>query len=369
MLKGNDKISANQVMFILLTTIIGVGILSLPRSVVESASTDGWISIILGGILACIFTVISINLVKLFPGKTIMEFGRELASSPISNAITIFLFIYFVVFSAFEVRVFAEVVKMFLLHDTPTEIIIISMLLVSAYLIRGGIEGLARMAELILPIVIIPVLFLFLSLVPQLDFTNLLPLFRTNPIDIIKSVHVTFFSFMGYELILIITAYVKDTENLLKFNLLAISIVTFFYLAFFMVTLSRFGKNEMKHLLWPTLSLMKTIDLPGAFIENIEGIVMGLWVLVVFTTLSPLYYVSALILCKLFSLKEHKYFVLPIMPFIYILSLIPDNIALTYDLMEKFANYLGTFVVVILPTIYFIVALIKKRTKGAANNE
>lgn len=368
MLKGNDKISSNQMMFILLTTIIGVGILSLPRNVAEKAGTDGWILIILGGITACILTTISVKLVNMFTNKTIVEFGRELITTPVSNVVSIILFTYFVIFSAFEVRIFAEVVKMFLLDDTPTEIIIISMLFVSAYLVRGGIEGLARMAELILPIVIIPVFLLLLSLLPDLDFTNLLPIFRTNPLDIIKSVHITFFSFMGYELILLFSAYVKDTENLMKFNILSILIATFVYIAFFVVVLSRFGENETKRLLWPTLSLMKTIDLPGAFIENIEGIVMGLWVLSVFTSLSPFYYSAALILCKLFRLREHKYFVLPIMPIIYILSLVPDNIASAYDLMEKFTNYLGTFVVIIIPIVYLIVALIRKREKGAANN-
>ncbi|WP_427337804.1 GerAB/ArcD/ProY family transporter [Caloranaerobacter sp. DY30410] len=368
MLKGNDKISANQVMFILLTTIIGVGILSLPRNAAQKASTDGWILIILGGITACIFTAVSVKLVKLFTNKTIVEFGRELVTTPVSNVISIILFIHFVIFSAFEIRIFAEVVKMFLLDDTPTEIIIISMLLVSAYLVRGGIEGLARMAELILPIVIIPVFLLLLSLIPDLDFTNLLPLFRTNPLDIIKSVHITFFSFMGYELILLISAYVKDTENLMKFNILSILIVMFVYIVFFVVSLSRFGENEVKHLLWPTLSLMKTIDLPGAFIENIEGIVMGLWVLSVFASLSPFYYSAALILCKLCRLKEHKYFVLPIMPFIYMLSLALDNIASVYDVMEKITSYLGTSVVVVIPVVYLIVALIKKKRKRAANN-
>ncbi|QIB27732.1 GerAB/ArcD/ProY family transporter [Caloranaerobacter azorensis] len=367
MLKGNDKISSNQVMFILLTTIIGVGILSLPREAVEKAGTDGSILIILGGIVACIFTVISVKLVTLFTNKTIVEFGREIVTTPISNIVSIIFFIYYIIISAFEVRILAEVVKMFLLDDTPTEVIIISILLVSAYLVRGGIEGLARMAELILPIVIIPVFLLLLSLIPDLDFTNLLPLFRTNPWDIIKSVYVPFFSFIGYELVLFMAAYVKDTENLMKFNVLSILLVTFVYVVFFIVSLCRFGVNEVKHLLWPILSIMKTIDLPGAFIENIEGIVMGLWVLSVFASLSPFYYSSALILCKLFGLKEHRYFVLPIMPFIYALSLAFDNIATVYDIMGKSINYIGIFTVIAVPTIYLIVALIKKRKEPSDN--
>ncbi|RKD30919.1 GerAB/ArcD/ProY family transporter [Thermohalobacter berrensis] len=369
MIGGNDKISNSQIVFILITTIVGVGILSLPSALVERVGSDGWISIIIGSILVSILVAIATILTSYYPGKTVIEFGREIVSTPVSDIISFLFIVYFVVISAFTVRIFAEVVKMFLLDKTPTEVIIMTMLFTVAYIVRGGIEGIGRMAEIILPVVILPLLLLFIAIIPDLDFTNLLPVFRTSFTDIVKTIPLTFFSFMGYELILFFMAYVDKPKNSTAKNIAAIVIVTLIYLIFFTVTLARFGQNEVRDLLWPSLSLVRSVDLPGFFIENVEAVVMGLWVLNVFASLSPVYYGAVLTLTKLLRANEHKYFVLPLLPFIYILSLVPDNLASVYTMMDMFIYYYTTIILIGVPILYFIISLFKKANKkGVGSN-
>jgi len=365
----NDKISNLQMSALLSGTMLGVGVLSLPALLADNLKTDGWVLLIINGIIASILVIIINKVARLYPGKTFIQFGKELVTAPVANIILIIFAVYLIGLGAFAVRIFAEVVKMLLLSQTPTEFIIITMLLTTSYIARVGIEGLARMVTIVLPIVLIPIILILISALPDLDYTNLLPTFRFSLTDLLKGIPTTFFSFIGFEFLLIYLGFVDKPKESVKYSLLSIGAVTFTYLVAFFVTLAQFGEIELTHQLWPVLSLMKTIQIPGAFIENIEGVVMAIWVFGVFTSLAPVLYGIAVILSGLFKAKEHNYFVLPVIPIIYVLSLVPDNLASVYAYMDTFTNYLGTFATIVVPVVFFIAALFKgKRKKEATDN-
>ncbi|EOD01685.1 GerAB/ArcD/ProY family transporter [Caldisalinibacter kiritimatiensis] len=360
MRKNYYKISSLQLSVLIVSTIIGVGILSLPSTASEKLNTDGWILIAVSGLIAAILTYLISYVGKLYTGKTLVEYGKDLMTAPVTYIVSIIFCIYFIVLTGFEVRLFAEVIKMFLLIKTPTEIIIITMLLATSYIVRCGVEALTRMALIILPLVLIPLFLLFLALVPEMNLTNIFPVFRFKIIDLIKAIPSVVFSFIGFELILFFSAFVDDQKKSIKYNVISIIIVTLIYILVFFVTILRFGAQEVAHQIWPTLSLMKIIDFPGAFVENVEGIVMALWVLAVFTSLAPVLYATSLILKRLFKLQEHSYFVLPFIPIIYFIALIPDNLAGLYKFMDIFTFYVGSFAAILVPFVLFILALFKK---------
>lgn len=366
----NNKISNGQILAIIVSAAIGVGILSLPRSLVETAGTDGWVLLIFSGIMVSIIVTIITKLTVKFSGKTLTEFGRDLLTTPLSDFVSVLYFIYLTIFTAFVVRIFAEIVKMFLLVDTPTEVIIITMLLATSYLCRGRIEEFGKMAVLLLPVIIIPILLMIVILIPNLDPTNILPVFRFEIKELSQGIINSIFAFVGYDLLLVFMCYSNEPKKALKYNLGAIAIITVIYLIVFFMSIMVFGQTETAHLIWPSMSLTEVVQFPGAFIENVQGIVMAQWSLVVFTTLAALLYASSLVLSKLFRGSEHKYFVLPTIPIVYIMSLIPDNLASAYEYVGETTNYLGVFIAVLLPIILFVITLFKKGSKkGSVKNE
>jgi len=70
---NEEKISALQLGLLIIVTVIGVGILTLPRTVTEIADTDGWLLIIIGGALVIVLALIINSLGNMFPDKTIIE--------------------------------------------------------------------------------------------------------------------------------------------------------------------------------------------------------------------------------------------------------------------------------------------------------
>lgn len=366
MIGRNDKISNIQMMILIVSTVIGVGILSLPAGLADRLGNDGWLLIIINGLIAALITFVITTIMKNFKGKTLMDFSKELVTSPVTFIILIIFFIYFIGFSAFVVRIFGEVVKMFLLEHTPIEVIILTMLLTTSYLARTGVEGMARMSMFIFPIVIVPLIFLMILLIAEINYENLLPSFQFGLMDLIRAIPATFFSFIGFEFLFIYMGFVDKPKKSLKYNLVAIVIIAVLYLLVFIISLAQFSLVELKHQLWPTLTLMKTIEFPGTFIENVDAVAMAIWILAVLTTLAPTIYGASFVLSKLVKAKEQNYFVLPIVPLIYFVSLIPGNLAEVYSFLDIFTYYFGTFVAIVVPVVFLIAVLIRKKNKKEA---
>lgn len=365
--RNNDKISSCQLGFILSVTMIGIGILTLPRTLTEEVGPDGWVVLLLAAIIVFIIGLLMVALMKKFPQQTIVEINNSLMGKFLGGLISIGFFVYCIIFSAIEVRVFGEITKEYLLLNTPIEVLMITLLIAAVYLVRSGIEPIVRMAQIIFPIVIIIALVVILPILPELDLTNLLPILKTPIEKIIKGIPIVLFSFMGIELTLIFSVFVMDVRNIKKHVALSVWIVWAVYMFILIVSVSRFGLIETTHIIWPSLELFKTVDLPGAFIENIEAFVIAIWILSVFMTLVTMYFSASFILSRILKSKEQNYFVLPILPIVYYVALVPDNIAQVADFMDLYSNYLGTFYVILLPLLLLSMSRLKKKKGGKRN--
>ena len=368
MMFGKDnKISNMQIALLTVHTIIGVGILSLPSTLAETVGTSGWISLVLSGIIAAVPVIMITKVTEKYRGWNLFEISSYLLGKTLTYITFTLLIINFIGQSAFVIRIFGEVIKMFLLFSTPIEVTIVTMLLTAVFTARGGIETIARLSLLVVPFILIPTLILNVVLIPDLDFTNLLPFFKNNFADVIKSIPATFFSFGGLEFLLVYMYYSKHPKSAMKYNIGAIVTVTVLYLLSFFITLARFGEKGLGVQLWPLLSLAKAIQFPNAFIENVEGIIMAIWVIVVFTTLMSAIFVASVLIRQMFRTEESKYFTLPLLPIIYFFSLIPRNVVLVYSYMQVFTYIFGTFASLIYPILLYILAVFKK--KGEAKDE
>lgn len=357
----NDKITNSQLSILIVLTAIGVGMFSIPRPVTETAGTDGWITVILGGLIALLDFYIISRLARRFPDDTLVEIAQKVLGRFLAIPILLIFWVYLLTIIAMTLRVFGEVVKMSLLTRTPIEVILISFLILALMLARGGIEPIVRFNEIAFPIIYLTIIFSFLAVIPRSDFSNILPIFRTEPEKLMLGAYQTTYAFGGFEFVLLIIPFIKKPEKMFKSAAIpAFAILITTYVLVVVLSLAKFGVDSVTRLIWPTLSLIRTIDIPGSFIEKLEGVIMMQWILFAFTTIAPFTYGSALIPAKLFGNREFKHFCSLIIPVLYIVSLIPDNVVQAYQYQDVIINYLGAPSVFGFPLLLLIVSHIRK---------
>lgn len=103
MRQSEDKLTFMLTLIMVSSTMIGAGVLTLPRSAAETDSPIGWIMILLQGVIFIIFSLLFLPFLQRNSGKTIFE-----AQQHCSGKSGWFLFecIYFPVF--YRYRMFSD---------------------------------------------------------------------------------------------------------------------------------------------------------------------------------------------------------------------------------------------------------------------
>lgn len=362
-INDNDKISSFQCFVLFVSVMIGIGIVFMPSGVAKYAQQNGWIAVILGGVISFLVYMLLFKITMSNPDVTFIELLNTAFGKVAGIVFSLIYVIYFVIFSSFETRLIAETAKEFLFNTTPIEVLIITFLLTCGYISRYGIEVVARMCEILMPGIIVIIIVLSFFVYQRLDFSNLLPILNIPVGKLIQSIGSTIFSFLGFEVFLFFLPYIRRKDKLIKSAFLGFLVTVLVYEVIIIFCTADFGAKVTQTMLWSTLNLFRDVTVLEIVIERPESIVVALWMITTYTTEIIFLMVTSLILARIFNTKEHNFFVFSQLPFIYILSLIPQNILEVQRYMDFFSYFFSTFVVLILPLITYTVLVFKKKVK------
>lgn len=356
----NNKISIRQFQVLLVLDIFGIGITSLPRSVAEFAGQDGWILIIIATVLACVCVYIISTIAGMFPNDTFVEYSSKILTRPVGILLSCGFVIKIILSLSFELRVFGEIIKQIMLFNTPFGLIALSMILLGAFAAAKGYETRGRIAEILIFIILIPLLFVFGVAITDVDFTNLKPIMVTSHQNILKGGFFTVFAFSGMDFVLLAYPYIRRPESARKGSLQAIILVGILMLLITVITIARFGPFDVAHQMWPVLEIMDTIDLPGSFIERQDALIMSFWIISIFVIVNAGMFFSSLLMRDIVKKGKHSLYIIICIPIVYFISFFPQNIAETYELMDFVYITFGSAYLIVIPIVLLIVAKVRK---------
>jgi len=373
---SSNTMTVRQSSWLIASTIIGVGVLTLPRSSVHYARESGWLSTILGAMLSMLAMYIITSLAKRFPYQSIVEYARQILGNSkhpavgwiLSLPVLLPYYVYWVISTAIVARIFGEVVVTTVLIRTPLEVIIISMLLVAFVFTLHDVQVLARVNEILLVIIVIPILGIALSSYQSANLENLFPMFRVSWFNFMKGVASSATSFLGFEIMLMFLAYTAATQKIMKASMWGIAIPGIVYALIVIAGTAVFGVDELELLAWPTLELVKTTQVPGLILERVESAFLGVWVAAVFTSVGNTYYAGSLLLRQMFHLKGHRLIALFHLPLFYWLAMYPPSTTKLFEYSD-YLGYFGSTVAFTIPGILLLLAIIRKKGSGGKNKE
>lgn len=366
-MENKEFINHHGLFATIITAIIGVPAFSYPRELASTVGTDGWIIALVEGIIWFLiiyltYRVIEINDYGGFYNIITNNFGKILGF-----IISIFFIIYNLMFISLQMRMFTEVLKMYLLEKTPTEFILIVTILVGTYMIRSSVDDLVKFNEIALWIMIFAAIFIMIFSLNKADFTNVLPVLSNTPADYIKAIQATIYSFTGLQVIYLICPFVKNKKDIPKTALKSIGFVTIFYALIVIFTLAVLTKDQSKIMLWPTISMVKCINIPGALMERWDGIIMSLWVIFYFTSFANICYLVSDITKDTLKLGNIKFSPIIIAPLIYCMAIYYPNIADVNNALAKVNSIFGFISLILLPLLLYFISGFKHKKKKVVN--
>lgn len=360
MMNSNDKISSYQVGVLVYLTVLGVGILTLPASMAKEVENDGWILAILAGLLCIGLVYIMCKVGEKFPQNGLVGTLKILFGKFFGVILAIPILFYFLLFASLETRIFGETVKLFLLSRTPLEFIMLPLVIVAIILARLGIEPVVRFFEAVTPTILFALVVLAVIAITNTDFSNLKPVFSHDILSFAMGVKSALFAYAGFEVLLIVFPFIKEPNKAFKASRNAIFLLIIAYVVVIVESYAKFGVKLAQSFMYPTMSMIKASDVPGAFIERIEGLLEALWVLFVYTSIVSLLYSLSVVAKDIFGHIEAKHFLAIFLPFIYLTSLIGDSIIDMMKYGDLLTTTLGLYTIFALPIIMYIVSRFKK---------
>lgn len=357
-LNPKDQITTPQTAVIIINFILGTGLLTLPRSSTEKVHTpDVWISVIIGGIITIIAGVIMVKLSQQFPDKTFYQYINEIVGKWVGSFLSLVIICYFLMTSGFQLRSMAEVIRYLLLEGTPTWAIIMIFMWVGLYLIIGGINPIARLFEIILPLTVILFLVVTFMSIKIFEIDNLRPVLGEGIIPVLKGVKTTALAFSGPEIMLLLIPFMNQPKKAVKALLVGVSIPLIFYVITVVMVIGALSVDGVVTRTWPTLDLIRSFEISGLIFERFESLLLVVWIMQIFATFTITYFAAALGLAQLTKKSIHP-FMFGLLPILYIIAMIPKNMN---DLFKQgdFVGNIALFLFGLLPLLLLIISRIK----------
>ncbi len=357
---NNLRISARQAMLLLITYVLSTADVLLPAFVAQEAREDSWIAVIAGTAGALVIVNVFVTLGLRYPTKTLTQYAGDIVGKPLGKAVGL-LYAYMFLFIAWSVtRELEEIFVVSFNPEAPIFLFGIMTVAVAYFAVIKGIEVIARINEILLPVGIVILLAIALLNAPKMNFSYFLPIFYDGVVPSLKGGIMVQTWLIETVVLLFLMPYIEQKEQIRKIANIAVVALGASLMVGVMI-IAVFGVALTSKLLFPALEFVRYAEI-GNYIQNLDILIMVVWISGIFVKIALSYYVGTLALAQVVGARCYKTLALPIGTVIVVMSsaaarVMPEIIfTLKYILPFYFI-----VMCLIVPALLLTVSLIRKQ--------
>ncbi|MNX37382.1 Spore germination protein YndE [compost metagenome] len=361
MTQKEKMITRNQLFLFIIQAQIGVGILSLPHKLNETAKGGGSLSVLVAGILTQTLILMLWLLMKKFPGLNLYNICLKLGGRIMGRVLIACYIGYFILLGSNITLDALIVLHRWMLQSTPRWALLGLFSIMTLYLAREKLTVLARFYTLASFLFIPLIIFVSYGLT-EAHLEYMFPILEAGWWNVVKGAQDTTISMYGFELMLIIYPLTEGTN---KQRLLTISMsnlfVTLFYAFVVSTCLMVFNSEQIKMIPEPVIYLVKSLNF--FIVDRGDILFLSIWTITLVCSIVSYVYAASIGLTALFKKQDHKKFA----PFVTIMSFIIVLAPMTPAAILKLnraAEYMAYLFIGGVPLVFLILSLLFKRKAG-----
>ncbi|WNS77460.1 endospore germination permease [Bacillus sp. DTU_2020_1000418_1_SI_GHA_SEK_038] len=364
------KINGLQIFWLIFTFETGNMLLLTINPLISDAKQDAWISALVAIVPGIIIVLIASKVSLLYPNQTLIEFSKTILGKWIGTIIVMIYFIQWYSVIGNILGEFAEFTILILLPNTPSWILILTMLLLMIYVTYiAGIEGIARCSEVFGPIVLLMVILLFILSIPNMEFRKILPIYSDTGLTTIIKGSLSPLSFLGETVLMmmIISFMDRPKQGPLK-AIWGIALSGFLVSTTTLSVIMVFGPEVAKNILFPAFDTIRFISVMN-FIQNLEIVAVLIWILSVFIKVSLYFFSASYGTAQLLKIKDWRKAIWFVAIVTFLLGIYQPTITLIgiEYVKEYWVKYVMPVNMVGIPLLLLVVGSIRKRMTNSKN--
>ncbi|GAA0502884.1 GerAB/ArcD/ProY family transporter [Salinibacillus aidingensis] len=352
------KVSSFLVFFLVHSVQVGIGILSFESAVIEYASYDAWISVIIAGIAVHVVVWMCFKMLK--QDEDIFDIHNTLFGKYAGGVLGFLISIYFLILSAVTLRLYIEIIQVWMFPHISVLYLGVVFIILFYYVINGGFRVVAGICFLG---TVIP-LYLLLTLLFPLEFAyfhNLMPVLNHSVKDLLLSTKEMTLSFLGFSTLLIYYPFIKHPEKAHKWAHFGVMFTIFIYVALTIVAFVFYDEEQLSTVIWPTLGIWKIIEMP--FVERFEYIGISSWAMVILPNMTLTLWAATRGMKRIFHVNQRK----TVIVFLLIV-LIANTLINGHERIMKLSDYVSRMgfytVFVYIPFLFIAYTIYQKVRKS-----
>jgi len=347
MFAKNNRISGRQATRLLLFDLLGYSALLIPAALAQTAGRDGIFSIVIGTAAGFLYLRLLNGLVKQMQGNYSQTLINT-CGSILGNMIKVAYLGYFLLLAGRVASIFAELVVKELLEKQFGLILFLIMILVY-YGVIGGIEGRARVYEILFWILLIPLFVMMFLALRAVGTDYWLPILIENPVSILRGGYQVFLCLSIVFLVPFFSEYVCGKGQVYSCAKKALTWTGVILGALYLILLGMFGQDALATLDYPVVTMMSRIQMTGGFFKRADAFMFGIWFFTLYALLNSLVFFGG----NLWTLekKRAKFWLFGEVVVVYLLANGFYHLDTLKALYERFFLYVGTPFVVLIPVI------------------
>jgi spore germination protein KB len=357
------KISASQLFILMVLFEMGSALLV---SLAIDAKQDAWLAILLGMVLSIVLLLVYHKLYWYYPDLLPTEYMQKILGK-VMGTVLAFIYLFFFMYDASRVlRDFGEMLLTFAYPETPLFIANALLMLVVIYMVRKGIEVIARSGELLFSLMFILSVLGFILIISSglIDFTNLQPVLEEGIIPVLKVVftQTLYFPFTEVIVFTMILPYMNNPKKVKLTMICATGLSGINLILTMLINISVLGVGLTARSQFPLLSTVQTIQVAD-FLERLDVFFMLALVIGIFFKISLLFYAAVIGSASLFKIKSPSRLAYPLGLVVLFMSMtiasnFQEHIHEGLDVV-MFVLHMPLFVVI--PILLLLIAFLKNK--------
>lgn len=358
-MKSRTGIAARQFYIMTFGLTIGTSILVIPSGLAHTAREDAWIASLCSLMINLVMVVLYLFIARLHPGKHLFEIHEAAFGKWPGKIISLLYLFYFLILTGTLLGDLGFFMSSEIMTETPIEAVQIVFLVAAVMSASMGVIVLARLGELLFPLVLLLFLILVLTLIPQIEWNHIKPVLEGGIGSVFQA---GFQSAMFQELIVMMTFLPlvhkrKSGEKAFLWGTVTGGAVL---LLIVLLSILVLGIEQTENNTFPAYALAKTINI-GNILQRVEGILITIWILTFFIKISLLYLSILKGIQTVLGLKAPQHLIYPLaVLFLIIAWNTYINTVYVNDIIATVWGKFSFIFLLLIPFIIYLITLLKK---------
>lgn len=291
MFSENNQISGRQVFRLLTYDFLGMGTLLLPTMLADTAGRDG-IFCILAGILA---TFLYLKLLRyLLKGMktSYPDFLKQKCGKICGYVLWGGYFLYFILMASYTAYLFSTLMLNGLVENVSFYLVLLLILLLAFYGMAGGIEGRARVYEILFWFLMIPLFLMLFAACREVKPVYWSPIFVADGKEVLSGSYYVLFCYSMVSIVLFLKEYVADRKKCVGAAEKAVWFSGGVFAAMYLILIGLFGVEALAQMKFPAVTMMSRVQVTGGFLKRTDAFMFSIWFFTLYAMLNSMVFYS-----------------------------------------------------------------------------